>query len=198
MLADQPQNWPLILASASPRRLDLLAQIGITPDQTIAADIDETPKVQELPQHLALRLAQEKADFIHTTHKQAYILAGDTVVAVGRRILGKPETPHQAQTYLKLLSGRNHRVFTAICLITPSGKCHQRLVTSRLRFKRLSHEEMADYLALKEWQGKAGGYAIQGMAAKFVQSLQGSYSAVVGLPLYETAHLLTSAGYHSG
>lgn len=195
MLADQPHNWPLILASASPRRLDLLAQIGLTPDQTIAADIDETPKVQELPQHLALRLAQEKADSIHKDHKQAFILAGDTVVAVGRRILGKPKDSQQARDYLNLLSGRNHRVFTGICVIDPSGKHYQRLVTSRLRFKRLSPQEISDYLALTEWQGKAGGYAIQGMAAKFIQSLQGSYSAVVGLPVYETAHLLTGAGY---
>ncbi len=186
----------LILASASPRRLQLLSQIGIVPDQVCSADIDETPLSAELPPQLAVRLACAKAHHIQPHHRSAYILAGDTVVSVGRRILGKPTSAQQAYKFLSLLSGQNHRVYSAIAIITPSGTCKHRLVTSRLKFKRLSHQEIKQYIALSEWQDKAGGYAIQGVAGKFVLSLQGSYSAVVGLPLYETAYLLEGLGYH--
>ncbi|HTJ56715.1 MAG TPA: Maf-like protein [Devosiaceae bacterium] len=191
----------LILASASPRRLALLNQIGIDPEHLMPAHVDETPEKGELPRKLAVRLADLKAEAAREKALQsglaanALILAADTVVAVGRRILPKAETMEEASHCLRLLSGRNHRVYTGICLLTPKGQARRRLVETRLRFKRLSAREMEAYLASTEWRGKAGGYAIQGIAGSFVVRLTGSYSAVVGLPLHETVDLLAGEGY---
>jgi septum formation protein len=190
-----------VLASASPRRLALLEQAGLTVDALLPADIDETPQRFEQPRSLAIRLASEKA---HAAQKikalqpdlaGAYLIAADTVVAVGRRILPKCETTDEADDCLHLLSGRQHRVFTAVSLITPRGAERSRLIESRLRFKRLSSAEINAYLATGEWRGKAGGYAIQGLAGVFVVKLIGSYTAVVGLPLYETVNLLAGEGF---
>ena len=191
----------LILASASPRRLQLLEQIGVAPDQMIPSDIDETPQRLEAPRSLATRLAREKAEAaakvlrLQGENENALFLAADTVVAVGRRILPKPELVDEAAACLRLLSGRNHKVFTGVCLITPSKARRERLIETRVRFKRLSREDFDAYLATGEWRGKAGGYAIQGRAATLVSWVSGSYSNVVGLPLYETAQLLFGRGY---
>ncbi len=191
----------LILASASPRRLALLNQIGIEPEHLVPADVDETPEKGELPRKLAQRLADLKA--ITAQHKakvagfgsNSLVMAADTVVAVGRRVLPKAETTEEASECLRLLSGRAHRVYTGLTLITPSGAKRQRLVETRIRFKRLSAKDMEAYLASAEWRGKAGGYAIQGIAGAFVVKLSGSYSGVVGLPLHETTQLLAGEGY---
>jgi len=192
---------PLILASASPRRLALLQQIGLEPDHLMPADLDETPKKHETPRALAVRLAGEKAAAVRSIASQSaelkpgVILAADTVVAVGRRILPKTELTDQAVACLSLLSGRGHRVYTGVAVSAPDGKLRTKLVETRVRFKRLSRQEMDDYLASGEWRGKAGGYAIQGLAGSFVVKLVGSYPSVVGLPLAETSTLLSSAGY---
>lgn len=184
----------LILASASPRRLSLLRQIGVEPDEVIAADLDETPLKGELPRLHAARLAREKAEAVVASHPDALVLGADTVVACGRRILPKTETEAEARACLALLSGRAHRVYTAVHLVAPS-RTMSRVSETRVTFKRLSDGEIAAYLASGEWQGKAGGYAIQGRAALFVRALSGSHSAVVGLPLYEVGQLLAGAGY---
>lgn len=184
----------LVLASASPRRLELLARIGIEPDLIVPAEIDETPLKGELPRAHAERLAREKAEAVAALHPDALVLAADTVVACGRRILPKAETEAEARACLALLSGRAHRVWTAIHLKTAARES-ARAVETRVAFKRLSQNEIEGYIASGEWQGKAGGYAIQGRAAIFVRTLTGSHSAVVGLPLHETANLLTGAGY---
>jgi septum formation protein len=192
----------LVLGSASPRRLALLAQIGVKPDAVLPADIDETPRQREGPGALAERLAREKSlASAAIAGERADLapfltLAADTVVGVGRRILPKCETPDEAEACLDLLSGRGHRVFTGLALVTGGGAVRRRLVETRLRFKRLSRSEVEAYLASGEWRGKAGGYAIQGFAGVFVQRLVGSYSNVVGLPLAETAALLAGEGYH--
>ena len=194
---DRPESarpMRLVLASASPRRLSLLRQLGIEPDEVRAAEIDETPRRSELPRLLAKRLAREKAEAAAKGDPASYVLGADTVVAVGRRILPKPENAGEAEACLSLLSGRAHRVHTAICLLD-GGRLRERQVETRIRFKRLSEPEIAAYLASCEWRGKAGGYAIQGLASAFVLQLVGSYSAVVGLPLYETVSLLDGAGY---
>ncbi|MES1197558.1 MAG: Maf family nucleotide pyrophosphatase [Pseudomonadota bacterium] len=180
-----------VLASASPRRLALLAQIGLTPDVILPADIDETPLKGETPRLHALRLAREKAAAVAAD--DAVTLSADTVVGVGRRILPKAETEADAGACLALLSGRTHRVFTAI-VVSARGSTRERVTEARVSFKPLSEVEIAAYIASGEWQGKAGGYAIQGYAARFVTNIVGSYSAIVGLPLYETANLLESAG----
>ena len=191
----------LILASGSPRRLQLLQQAGIEPDTLSPVDIDETPQKGEAPRSLAKRLAREKAAQalanIDRSEELAgsYILAADTVVALGRRILPKAEMLDQASMCLRLLSGRSHRVYSGITLVTPGRAMRHRLVETRIRFKRLSREEMEAYLASGEWRGKAGGYAIQGLAGTFVVKLTGSYTNVVGLPLYETVALLVGEGY---
>lgn len=185
----------LILASASPRRRELLAQIGITPDQILPADIDEIPGKAELPKPYALRLATEKAQTIRKDHKQSYILAADTVVAVGRRILEKPKDTHEARVFLKLMSGRSHRVYTGVCVIAPNARLQNRVVETRLKMKKLSENEIEIYLASGEWQGKAGGYGIQGLAGAYIASIIGSYTNVVGLPVYETRNMLIGAGY---
>ena len=189
----------LVLASGSPRRLALLNQAGIEPDLLMPADVDETPERGELPRRLAQRLSQEKAKLVAGRAKEAemnaLVLAADTVVAVGRRILPKPDLVDEAEACLRLLSGRTHRVYTGVCLIDPRGRTATRLVETRVRFKRLSRDEINDYLACGEWRGKAGGYAIQGIAGGFVVKLVGSYTNVVGLPLSETLGLLTGQGY---
>jgi septum formation protein len=186
---------PLILASASPRRLDLLRQLGIEPDEVDPADIDETPQKGELPAGHVMRLAEAKARAVQERHPDAFILAADTVVACGRRILPKTETAGDARTCLKLLSGRRHRVYGGVALITPDGTLTTRRVMTQVTFKRLSEPEIAGYIATAEWLGKAGGYAIQGRAAALISWISGSYSNVVGLPLYETVHLLAGRGY---
>jgi septum formation protein len=191
----------LVLASASPRRLELLQQIGIEPDALLPVDLDETPRKTELPRSLAVRLAEEKANAaarIALTRPElagAYIIGADTVVSVGRRILPKCEIVAEAAQSLRLLSGRAHRIHTAVCLITPKGRARHKLVETRLRLKRLSAAEIEAYLGSGEWRGKAGGYAIQGLAGAFAQKLIGSYSAVAGLPLYETMSLLAGEGF---
>jgi septum formation protein len=196
----------LVLASGSPRRVSLMNQAGIEPDALRPTDIDETPHQGELPRVCANRLAYGKA----TTALSgigpdddvfgAFILAADTVVAVGRRILPKPELVDEAAQCLRLLSGRSHRVYTALCLITPKQRYRQRVVETRVRFKRLSNDDIESYLASGEWRGKAGGYAVQGLAGTFVVKLVGSYTNVVGLPLYETIALLAGEGFpvHAG
>ena len=191
----------LVLASGSPRRLALLSQIGVEPDAVIPADIEETPDQNEAPRALAERLASEKADVAAGIARKredlgpSLVLAADTVVCVGRRILPKCEISEEAEDCLRLLSGRAHRVYTGLALVTPSGARRLRVVETRVRFKRLSREELNAYLDCGEWRGKAGGYAIQGFAGSFVVRLIGSYSSVVGLPLAETASLLTGEGY---
>jgi septum formation protein len=191
-MAVQPS---LVLASASPRRLDLLAQVGVTPDRVDPADIDETPLRDETPRRHALRLAREKARAVAVRAPGDFVLAADTVVAVGRRILPKAETEDQAIKCLALLSGRNHMVLTAVAVIGPDGREASRLVETRVQVKQLSDAERADYLAGGEWRGKAGGYAVQGVAGGFIIDLHGSYTGVVGLPLYETLNLLRGLGW---
>ena len=188
---------PLVLASASPRRLDLLRQIGIAPDAVDPADIDETPARGELPPGHVVRLAGEKAAAVAPRHPGAFILAADTVVACGRRILPKAEDEPTARACLALLSGRRHRVYGGVVLIAPDGRRGVRRVVSQVAFKRLSDAEIAAYLAGGEWRGKAGGYAIQGRAAALIGWIGGSYSNVVGLPLFETAQLLAGYGYRA-
>ena len=185
---------PLVLASASPRRLALLAQIGVVPDTVCATDIDETSRPAEPPRLLAERLARAKAAAARALHPGAFILAADTVVGVGRRVLPKATTEAEARAALTLLSGRRHRVFSAVVLIAPDGRRTERLATSIVAFARLTEAEIAAYLASGEWHGKAGGYAVQGRAAAFVRFLAGSYSGVVGLPLFETARMLQGLG----
>ncbi|GAC1333487.1 MAG: Maf-like protein [Beijerinckiaceae bacterium] len=191
----------LVLASGSARRLQLLQQVGIEPDALMPADIDETPLRNELPRSLAARLATEKAKVakkIAATRPDlsgAYLLAADTVVAVGRRILPKCEISEEAGDCLRLLSGRQHRVYTGLTMITPRGGERRRLVETRVRFKRLSAPEIEAYLRTGEWRGKAGGYAVQGFAGGFVVRLVGSYTSVIGLPLYEAMALLAGEGF---
>jgi septum formation protein len=180
----------LVLASASPRRLALLAQIGVTPDEVVSTDIDETPLPKETPRALALRLARTKAAAMKA--EGALVLAADTVVAVGRRILPKAETEAEARACLALLSGRGHRVYTGVALKDATG-VRARLVETRVSFKTLTRSEIDAYIASDEWRGKAGGYAVQGLAARYITQIVGSYSNIVGLPLFETANLLEGA-----
>ena len=188
-------NQRLILASASPRRLDLLSQIGLTPDAIDAAELDETPLRDETPRLLALRLAKAKSAHVAGRHPEAFVIAADTVVAVGRRVLPKCEDEAEVRRCLALLSGRAHRVLTGVAVSAPGAGQASRLVESRVRFKRLSSADIDAYAAAGEGVGKAGGYAIQGRAGAFVTSLQGSYSGVVGLPLYEVSSLLCGQGW---
>ncbi|HEX6980905.1 MAG TPA: Maf family nucleotide pyrophosphatase [Alphaproteobacteria bacterium] len=185
----------LILASASPRRLDLLKQIGIVPDAVIPADVDETPLPRELPARLAERLAAAKAEAVAARDPDAVVLAADTVVACGRRILPKAESRAEAERCLRLLSGRRHRVHGGVAMAIPGGRRAVRLVTTIVSFKRLTPAEIGAYLDSGEWQGKAGGYAIQGRAAAFVRTINGSYSNVVGLDLFTVAALLHGVGF---
>lgn len=188
------QQKKLILASASPRRLDLLNQIGVVPDIVQPADLDETPKQREQPRDLALRLAEEKAVAVRTQFDKDIILAADTVVGCGRRILGQASDKTEARKHLSLLSGRRHRVYGGVCVIDAKGQLKKQVVTTVVLFKRLSDIELNGYLDSQEWQGKAGSYAIQGFASCFVKWIKGSYSNVVGLPLYETNIMLKNAG----
>ena len=188
----------LILASASPRRLDLLAQIGIVPDQVVAADIDEKSQPRERPGDLAKRLALAKAQGVAGRYSGDLVLGADTVVACGRRVLPKAADEAQARHCLALLSGRRHRVYGAVCVIDGQGAEHGRLVMTAVMFKRLSGPEIDQYIEGSEWRGKAGAYAIQGAAAAFVPKIIGSYSNVVGLPLAETAALLRGLGIEGG
>ena len=194
-------GFKLVLASGSPRRLGLLNQAGIEPDSLLPSEVGEVPNKGELPRALATRLARAKAEaalnMVHLDEelRGAFILAADTVVAVGRRIMPKAEMIDEAAACLRLLSGRNHRVYTAVCVVTPKEAFRHRLVETRVRFKRLSKEDLEAYLASGEWRGKAGGYAIQGLAGAFVVKIVGSYSSVVGLPLFETLGLLAGEGY---
>lgn len=190
----QNAHIPLILASASPRRVELLAQIGVTPDLIVPAHVDETPLKDESPREAAKRLAHLKALEIQKSHAQACILAADTVVAVGRRILGKADDEAHARRYLSLLSGRSHRVIGGLSVLAPDGREVLKAVTTSVTFKRLTVGEIDAYIASGEWQDKAGAYAIQGRAGAFVKSLNGSYSNVVGLPLFETAGALKGLG----
>ncbi|MDF3064218.1 MAG: septum formation inhibitor Maf [Microvirga sp.] len=203
MFRSTHQGWrpKLVLASGSPRRLALLQQSGIEPDALLPADVDETPLKSETPRELVKRLARTKAEVARKTARnrddlrEAFIISADTVVAVGRRILPKAEVIDEAAACLRMLSGRTHRVYSAVCLFTPNDKLRERLVETRLRFKRLSREEIESYLASGEWRGKAGGYAIQGLAGTFAVKLVGSYTNVVGLPLYEAVALLDGESY---
>jgi septum formation protein len=191
----------LVLASASPRRLTLLNRVGLAPDLLNPTDIDETPLKRETPRRLSIRLAEAKtkvatgAPQVQALGAGVFILGADTVVGLGRRILPKTETPEEAAACLRLLSGRSHWVYSTICLIAPNGRKTTRCCETKVRFKRLSREDIDSYLKSDEWRGKAGGYAIQGRAEAFVRNLAGSYSCVMGLPLYETVHLLQGAGY---
>lgn len=187
----------LILASASPRRKELLAQIGIIPDQIDPAAIDETPQKDEIPRDYVMRLAIEKAKAVAVRHESAYVLAADTTVAVGRRILEKPQNETEARKFLELMSGRRHRVISGIALITPDGKTIKRNPETIVQFKRLSKGEMDFYAASGEWRDAAGGYKIQGHAECFIKFLRGSYSNVVGLSLYDTMQMLNGAGYRT-
>ena len=188
-----PSIRPFVLASASPRRLDLLRQVGIEPAAIDPAHIDETPGPRELPRLYALRMAKAKLAAVACRHPGAVVLAADSVVVCGRRILPKAETEAEARTCLALLSGRRHRVLGGVAVGGPGGAVRTRLVETVVRFKRLETAEIDDYLRCGEWRGKAGGYAIQGRAARFVAFLSGSYSNVVGLPLFETVSLLRAA-----
>ena len=199
----QDQSWrpKLVLASASPRRLALLEQAGIRVDALLPTDRDEKPGKNERPRDLARRLAREKAEAAFEAMKHrpelvgAFVISADTVVAMGRRVFPKPEVVDEAAECLRLLSGRAHRVYTGVVMVTPKGGFRERLVETRLRFKRLSDQDIESYLASGEWRGKAGGYAAQGIAGSFIIKLVGSYTSVVGLPLHETLALLGGEGY---
>jgi septum formation protein len=198
----KPGSRPkLVLASASPRRLTLLAQAGVDPDALRPATIDETPRKGEMPRTLVSRLARAKAEASRDQlvndrdMADAYVLAADTVVAVGRRILMKPKLVEEAVASLQLLSGRSHRVLTGICMILPDDRMRTKIVETRVRFKRLSGDEIEAYIASREWRDKAGGYAIQGLAGCFVQKIVGSYTSIVGLPLTEVVAMLTAEGF---
>ena len=191
----------LVLASASPRRLQLLERVGLAPDLLNPADVDETPLKRETPRRLSIRLAEEKARAalampqVKGLGANVFLLSADTVVGLGRRILPKAETVEDARDCLAMLSGRSHWVYCTVCLIAPGGKKTTRCSETKVRFKRLSREDVESYIGCGEWRGKAGGYANQGRAEAFVRALTGSHSGVVGLPLYETVHLLEGAGY---
>ncbi len=195
-MKNSPQKHaPLILASASPRRVELLARIGITPTHIIPAELDESERPKELPRDVALRLAQDKALKIRETHTDSFILAADSVVACGRRTLPKGETEQDAHHCLTLLSGRSHRIYGGICVITPEGVLRTRCIETRVKFKRLSIQEIEHYVASGEWTGKAGAYGVQGYAEAFIKSIHGSHSNIVGLSLYDTMNLLNGLGF---
>ncbi|MEN7536895.1 Maf family protein [Aurantiacibacter flavus] len=199
MAAHPPASSPerrLILASASPRRHDLLGRLGLAPDAVAPAQIDETPQKDELPRPYAERMAREKAQAAHDG--TGFVLAGDTVVSCGRRILPKAEDEATARKCLALISGRRHRVLSSVALMAPDGSLRERLNETQLKFKRLSDEEIEAYIASREWEGKAGGYAIQGRAEALIEWIRGSHSGVMGLPLYETRALLKAAGFAIG
>lgn len=200
-MADDKPRAQLVLASASPRRLALLERVGLSPDLLCPTDVDEAVLRFETPRHLSIRLAEAKAraaltmPLVQNLGLNTFIIAADTVVGLGRRTLPKTETEAEVKAALALLSGRSHWVYSTICVIAPNGKLTKRCVETKVRFKRLSGQDMAAYIACGEWRGKAGGYAIQGRAEAFVRQIYGSHAGVVGLPLYETVHLLEGAGY---
>ena len=187
----------LILASASPRRVQLMAQLGYEPTKIVPADIDETSHPSEMPLAYAKRMADEKASLIATSYPNAFIIGGDTVVAVGRRILPKAETEDDVRHCLSLLMGRSHRVYGGLALICPGGRKIVKYSVSHVQFKRLDNAEIDSYIAQGDWQGKAGGYAIQGAAARFIKQIRGSYSQIMGLDLYLLSTMLTGAGYRN-
>lgn len=188
----------LVLASASPRRLELLRQVGIEPDRVDPADIDETPLRDETPRRLVARLAVGKAQAVAARHPAAHVLAADTIVAVGRRILGKPEHEADARRMLTLLSGRPHKVLTGVAVIAPGGRTASRVVESRITFKRITDRELDAFIAGGDWTDASGGYKIHRLAGAFVTDISGSYTSVVGLPLYETLNLLGGLGWRGG
>ena len=188
----------LVLASASPRRLELLRQVGIEPDLVDPADIDETPQRDETPRRLVARLAVGKAQAVAARHPQAHVLAADTIVAVGRRILGKPEDEADARRMLTLLSGRPHKVLTGVAVIAPEGRAASRVVESRITFKRITDRELDAFIAGGDWTDASGGYKVHKLAGAFVTDISGSYTSVVGLPLYETLNLLGGLGWRGG
>ena len=188
----------LILASASPRRVKLLEQIGITPSLVVPAIIDEIPKKAERPPEFAKRMALAKATQVSISNENEYILAADTVVAIGRTIFPKAETEDEVREFITRLGGRNHRVYGGICLIEPGGAVRQRVVETRVFMRRLSHDEISSYLDCDDWRGKAGGYAIQGKAAQYIKKISGSYTNIVGLDIYATANLLKGCGLNIG
>lgn len=188
----------LILASASPRRVDLLAQIGIVADAVIPADIDETPLKGEHPKKLAQRLAIEKAKKIHASHPDSFVLGADTTVSCGPRLMDKPKDADDARRILNILSGRRHRVNGGICLITPSGKVLSRLCETTVSVKRLTPKDIDAYIDGGDWEGKAGAYAIQGIASTFIRYISGSYSNIIGLSLFDVSQMLETAGYKKG
>jgi septum formation protein len=195
MVEPTPAGTRLVLASASPRRKDLLAQVGITPDAIVPADIDETPLSQERPRDLAARLSHTKAAAVAELYPDAFVLAADTVVALGRRVLEKPVDEAEARLFLTKLSGRRHSVIGGVCVISPNGDIQLQTIVTKVKFKRLTPHDIDAYIASGEWQGKAGGYAIQGRAGAFVPWISGSYSNVVGLSLSDAVNMLTGVGY---
>jgi septum formation protein len=188
-------NQPFILASSSPRRLSLLAEIGIVPDKVIAADIDERPRKQETPRELAQRLALEKLEAVAGRFPDAFVLAADTVVGVGRRILPKAETDADVRGCLRLMSGRRHHVFTGVALLTPSGKLMRRIADSTVIFRQLESGDIEAYIASGEGIGKAGGYGMQGRAQALIRFMAGSNSNIIGLPLFDVEQMLRGAGW---
>ncbi len=188
---------PLVLASASPRRLDLLRQIGIVPDKIDPADLDESPRKAELPRDYVRRVTAEKAQTVAARHPGCFVLAGDTVVAVGRRILPKGETRADFETCFKLLPGRKHKVLTALTLITPTGTARHTLAEANVTFARMSAAEIEAYYATGEWKGKAGAYGYQGISALHIRAVQGNYSTILGLPLYELGKMLRAGGFYA-
>ena len=189
------KNINLILASSSPQRLELLKQIDIVPDKVVPAKIEETPSKSEKPRDFVIRMSKEKALNVSKQYKDSYVLSGDTIVSVGRRIIGKPSNEAEAENYLNLLSGRRHRVFSAVTLITPDNKEKTKVTLTRVKFSRLNKNDLLEYIKTNEWKGRAGGYAIQGKASAFIPWINGSYTGIVGFPLNEVKNLLSSSGW---
>lgn len=190
------QSARLILGSSSPRRLDILNQIGLTPDLVVSPDVDETPLKNELPRLYCMRIAHSKNTALAAQYPHDYVVTADTTVVVGRRIVGKPDTEDDAIAMMKLLSGRNHRVYTAVVVRAPDGRVSARLSDSRIKVKRFTDADIKAMLATGEWRGRAGGYSFVGYFSRFIQSITGSASGILGLPAYETTNLLTGLGYH--
>lgn len=186
----------LVLGSSSPRRRDLLAQIGITPDVVVGADIDETPQKGELPKPYAARMALEKNVALHDQYNNSFIVTADTIIAVGRRVIGKPADRAEAEKIIRLLSGRAHRIYSAVCVRAPDGRIATRVQTSRMVVKRLSDVEIQSYLDTKDWDGVSGAYRLQGHFARYFSSIQGSPSGIIGLPLYDVLQMLNGLGYN--
>ena len=189
------KNINLILASSSPQRLELLKQIDIVPDKVVPAKIEETPNKSEKPRDFVIRMSKEKALNVSNQYKDSYVLSGDTIVALGRRIIGKPSNKAEAENYLKLLSGRRHRVLSAVTLITPDNKEMTKVTVTRVKFSRLHKNDLLEYIKTNEWKGRAGGYAIQGKASAFIPWINGSYTGIVGFPVNEVKNLLSSSGW---